>query len=79
MTALNAVRKIVTAPRNLAIATVGLVAANSSFAADGDIASAAGTAINSGQAQGLSVGALVVACVAALCVVGIVIAMVRKI
>jgi hypothetical protein len=60
------------------IAGVGsLVAAGSSFAAG--VADGATTAIAEAQSSGETVGAAVVACVAALCVVGVIIALVRKV
>lgn len=78
----KAIRKFSVVPsfRKGVIATVGaasLVAASSSFAAG--IADGATAAIASAQTSGEGVGAAVVACVAALCVVGVVIALIRKV
>jgi hypothetical protein len=66
--------------RNASIALVGAgsaLLASSSFAAD--MASGANTSIAAAQASGESVGGTVVACVAALCVVGVIISLVRKV
>jgi len=51
--------------------------ASASFA--DDIGTSASAAIAAAQASGIGVGGAVVACVAALCVVGVVIALVRKV
>lgn len=77
----NAIRKFSVVPsfRKAVIATVGgasLVAGSSAFAA---IADGATAAIAEAQSSGEGVGAAVVACVAALCVVGVVIALIRKV
>lgn len=76
-------RKFIMVPsaRKLAVAAAGSFAAlgaSVSFAAD-DMASGAVAAITSAQGSGESVGAAVVACVAALCVVGVIIALIRKV
>ncbi|WP_341524001.1 hypothetical protein AABC73_13495 [Pseudomonas sp. G.S.17] len=60
------------------IAGIGsFVAAGTSFAAG--IADGATASIAEAQSSGETVGAAVVACVAALCVVGVIIALVRKV
>lgn len=63
--------------RNACIATAGLAVGSSAFAAG--VGDAATAAVNEAQSQGEGVGAAVVGCVAALCVVGVVIALVRKV
>lgn len=60
-------------------AGAGSLIAQASFAADADISSAATSAISAAQSSGISVGGAVVACVAALCVVGIVLSMIKKV
>ncbi|HCA1452957.1 TPA: major capsid protein [Klebsiella pneumoniae] len=65
--------------RNLSIGVVSMASAAAANAADGAIATAAQTALTDAQTQGTSVGGYVVATVAALCVVGIVLMMVRKV
>jgi hypothetical protein len=77
-------RKFLAVPsyRNLCIGTVGALstlAAGSSFAATADVATGASTAVADAQSQGQTVGIAVVGCVAALCVVGLVISLVRKV
>lgn len=62
--------------RNACIASAGLAFGSSAFAGIGDAATAA---VTEAQTQGEGVGAAVVGCVAALCVVGVVIALVRKV
>lgn len=63
-------------PRNACIGLVGAVAANSAFAID---TAQVETAIKAAETDGLTVGQSVIAAVAALVVVGIVIAVVKKI
>lgn len=70
----NAIRNTVVGTGTLALA----LASVASFAADG-IDTAATSAITAAQSSGISVGGAVVACVAALCVVGIVLSMIKKV
>jgi len=79
----KSIQKFVAVPsfRKLAVGAAGSFAAlgaSVTFAAD-DMSSGAVAAISGAQSQGSSVGTAVVACVAALCVVGIIIALVRKV
>lgn len=62
----------------LATGAGSMIAAGASQAAD-DMSSGAVAAITAAQTSGTTVGASVIACVAGLCVVGIVIALVRKV
>ncbi|WP_443691450.1 hypothetical protein [Pseudomonas sp.] len=78
----QAISKFLAVPsfRKASIGMVGaasVLAAGSSFA--DDLSAGALTAITSAQSQGSAVGGAVVACVAALCVVGVIIALVRKV
>lgn len=59
------------------VGSASVLAAGSSFA--DDISAGALTAITAAQTSGISVGGAVVACVAALCVVGVIISLVRKV
>lgn len=65
--------------RKMAVGVSGLGAMVVGSAAFAEMAGPATAAIASAQADGESVGAAVVACVAALCVVGVIIALIRKV
>jgi hypothetical protein len=71
---------VVPSSRRLFVGLAGTslaLGASASFA--DDLGVAASAAITAAQASGLGVGGSVVACVAALCVVGVIISLVRKV
>ncbi|WP_268796410.1 hypothetical protein [Pseudomonas huanghezhanensis] len=69
-----------TAIRNTVVGTGAVAVALASVVSlAADIDTAATAAITAAQSSGISVGGAVVACVAALCVVGIVLSMIKKV
>ncbi len=63
----------------IAVGTSGAMLASAASSAAGGIEEGANAAITAAQTSGESVGGTVVACVAALCVVGVIISLVRKV